>query len=93
MNRFTATALVFAILAPPTVWAQQAPTTPEVYTLTVTSQEVQILGQALGEMPYKTSQPVIQKLNDQITKQVGDRNKADGLKEVPPASPPNTEKP
>lgn len=70
--RFTATALLFTALFPTTIQAQQ----PEVFTLTVTGQEVSLIGQALGDQPYKTAAPLINKLNEQIAKQISEAAKA-----------------
>ena len=78
-HRFTATALFLASLIPHTSQAQQV----EVYTLTVTTPEVVTIGQALGELPYKTAAPLLNKLNEQITKQNADKAKARELEEKP----------
>jgi hypothetical protein len=85
MNRFTATALVLATLLPTTLHAQQ----PEVYTLTVTAQDVNAIGQALGDQPYKTAAPLITKLNEQIAKQISDAAKAKQTGSEPKKSEPN----
>lgn len=39
------------------------------YILKLTSQELQILGLALGELPFKQSAPLINKLQTQIQEQ------------------------
>ena len=47
-----------------TAYAQE-----KTYTLTVTSQELTIIGDGLAQLPYKTSVAIIQKLNAQIKEQ------------------------
>lgn len=54
--------VLFASTVP--VVAQQAD-----YTFTVTPQEAQIIGQALVELPYKTSATILQKLQAQLAAQ------------------------
>ena len=70
--KFTISA-IFALFVPLTVQAQQQ---AETYTLTVTSQEAGLIGQALGELPFKTVAPILKKLEDQYTKQVMEKAEA-----------------
>jgi hypothetical protein len=58
-----AIALLFAGLAS----AQDAPRT---FTLTVTSQDLNVLSAALDELPRKVSEPVVQKLQKQLIPQM-----------------------
>ena len=41
----------------------------KVFTLILTEQEISIIGQLLGEAPYKVSAPLINKLTTQIQEQ------------------------
>ena len=52
------------LLLTSTAYAQE-----KTYTLTVTSQELTIIGDGLAQLPYKTSVAIIQKLNAQIKEQ------------------------
>ena len=36
------------------------------YTLTVTEAELNVIGQAIGELPYRVSAPILAKLQQQI---------------------------
>jgi hypothetical protein len=51
----------------------------------VTGAELQVIGQALGKMPFEVAAPVIKVLQDQI-------NAADAAKAAPPAKPPEPAK-
>jgi hypothetical protein len=42
------------------------------YTLTLTEQEVQVLGAALAELPFKVSSALITKIQSQINDQITD---------------------
>lgn len=70
--RFTLAA--FFALSTATAALAQTPT-PVEYRLTVTAQDIQTLGAALGELPYKSSAQLVQKLNAQIAQQDAERNK------------------
>lgn len=52
------------------------------YTLTFTEQEVQVLGAALAELPFKVSSALIsnvqKQINDQITDSVTEHSPEDG---------------
>lgn len=50
--------------------------TPEQYTLTVTSQELNVIGDGLVELPYKKSAILIQKLTLQAKDQMEAAKKA-----------------
>jgi len=39
------------------------------YTLILTDNDLQVIGIALGELPFKVSSPLVDKLNKQIEKQ------------------------
>lgn len=39
------------------------------FTLTISEQDVQVLGQALGELPFKVAAGVITKINQQLMEQ------------------------
>lgn len=50
--------------------APEAGTQPTSFTITVTQQELQIIGGALEDLPFKKSAPLMNKLNQQIQNQV-----------------------
>lgn len=54
-------------LLPFSVKAQEA---PKQFNLTVTPEELQIIGSALEELPFKKSAPLMNKLNQQVQSQV-----------------------
>jgi len=39
------------------------------FTLNVSPEEVNVLGKALGEMPFKEAAPLVRKLDDQLREQ------------------------
>lgn len=49
--------------------AASAQTPPESYTLTITPQDVSVLGRALGNMPYNEVSALITKLDGQVRSQ------------------------
>jgi hypothetical protein len=83
MRQFFLPALVLAgCLSLPAV-AQPAPSAaPKTYTLTVTSDELGVIGQALGETPTRVGMPVVQRLRDQVSQQDKKRDAP-----PPPAAP------
>ncbi len=54
---------------------------PRTFTLTVTEQQLAVIGSALSELPYKTANPVIEHLAAQMRAQLAS-------KEPPPPPPP-----
>lgn len=42
---------------------------PEKFTLTLDSQSLNIIGQALGEIPFRIAAPIMQEINRQIAEQ------------------------
>jgi hypothetical protein len=63
------------------------------YNLTVTPQDIGIIGTALGDRPYREAMPLIRKLNEQIAAQDTERNKAaEDAKKPPQPSPPEQAK-
>ncbi len=44
------------------------------YTLTLTNQQLQIIGAALSELPYRVSAPVIEEINRQLAESCADEN-------------------
>lgn len=54
--------------------AQEA---PKQFTLTVTTEELQVIGKALEELPFKQSAPVMNKLNTQVQQQLAPTPKPD----------------
>ena len=62
--------LVSGLLVPGVAFAQSAPVVPPAtFTLTVTAQEVELIGKALGSMPFNEVASFIQKLRQQIVEQ------------------------
>jgi len=39
------------------------------FNIELTEQELNIIGQALGEMPYRLAEPVLRKLQEQVNQQ------------------------
>lgn len=64
-------------LLPFSVNAQEA---PKQFNLTVTSEELQIIGNALEELPFKKSAPLMNKLNQQVQQQIAPTPKPDAPK-------------
>jgi len=64
MNRYT-TAFAVALL-----WVGLAHAQDKTFTLTVTTQDLQVLSAALDELPRKASQPVVMKLQQQLMGQM-----------------------
>lgn len=60
---------IFALTLLPTVAYAQAPTPPQEYTIKLTAPEVDIVGKALGLLPYSEVALLIQKLREQIVAQ------------------------
>ena len=63
---------IFNILVGSVAFAQQADqqsSAPSEYTLKITSQELDLLGRALGTMPYNDIAPLLQKLRSQVVEQ------------------------
>jgi hypothetical protein len=83
-----AAALVAALVA---VLAPSAPAgaqpLPAEYTLTLSAQEVQIIGTALAERPYREVAGIIARLNAQIIEQA--KARAPATPPAPPAAPEN----
>ena len=48
---------------------QPVSSAPSEYTLKITSQELDLLGRALGTMPYNDIAPLLQKLRSQVVEQ------------------------
>ena len=47
------------------------------FTLTFTEQEMQVLQEAIGELPFKRAAPLVQSINRQIMEQAPKEGKAD----------------
>lgn len=58
--------------------------TPAAYTLTVTPQEVNVIGTALGARPYMEVQGLMQKLTNQVLEQNKPASKAEDKPPEPP---------
>lgn len=56
--------------------AQEA---PKQFTLTVTSEELQVIGKALEELPFKQSAPMMNKLNTQVQSQINPTPRAEPI--------------
>lgn len=69
------------LLASTAAFAQPAEKT---YSLTVTATEIGVLAEALGEIPAKRANPLIAKLNQQITAQDAAAKKAEEPKPEAP---------
>ena len=66
MNRYIIAGLLFSTSA----FAQTPPAQPQVtYTVTVTAQELDTIGNALGKAPFEVAAPIIQKLREQVIAQ------------------------
>lgn len=50
---------------------------PKQFTFTVNSEELQIIGNALEELPFKKSAPLLNKLNTQVQQQLRPVQKPD----------------
>ena len=60
--------LAASLIAIPAM-AQEQSSAPSEYTLKITSQELDLLGRALGTMPYNDIAPLLQKLRSQVVEQ------------------------
>lgn len=60
-------AIFFATVA--NAQAPQQPTPSTVYTITITAQELDTIGNGLGSMPFKDAAPLINKLREQVMAQ------------------------
>lgn len=95
MNRLISGAAL-SLLAITAAAAQPAPqpSAPTEFTLTVTKEDLAVIGDALVERPFKVVNPVLQKLNSQLVQQQQpkpkDQEKPPGQGDAPnhPAEPP-----
>lgn len=60
--------LLLSLILFPSIAMAQEP--PKQFTLTVTQEDLQVIGSALEALPFKQAAPLIQKFNQQIQSQV-----------------------
>jgi hypothetical protein len=78
-------AMTFAALTT-TINAQEQ---PKQFNLTVTPEELQVIGAALEELPFKKSAPLMNKLNTQVQSQMATTPKTDPTQVPIPTPKPN----
>lgn len=82
MKKLLLTMMFLPVLSLPSNAQEQ-----KTFKLTVTSEDLQIIGTALDDLPFKKAAPLIQKLNQQIQMQTTPPAKPDTSVPIPTPKP------